>query len=101
MHFIELPTTPVIIGNVPVEENSSLALWCHFESASLPPEYRNLSNMEYYWSGAYHGTGNNITTGLLSRKQHGSQIMCIAKEQGASDTLSRNNSITLNILCKY
>ncbi|KAK2140006.1 hypothetical protein LSH36_1518g00015 [Paralvinella palmiformis] len=69
-HFIELPTTPDIIGKISVKENSSLTLWCHSESTSLPPDYRYLSNMEYYWSGVYNWTGSNITTGLLSREQN-------------------------------
>ena len=99
-HFIELPTIPDIIGNILVKENSSSTLWCHSESTSLPPEYRYLSNMEYYWSGVYNGTESNITTALLSREQHRSEIMCTAKEQGTSGLLYVNNSIILNILCK-
>ncbi|KAK2140049.1 hypothetical protein LSH36_1501g00011 [Paralvinella palmiformis] len=101
-YFIELPTTLDMLGNISVKENSSLTLWCHSESMSLPPEYRYLSNMEYYWSGAYNGTGSNITTGLLSREQHRSEIMCMAKEQETSGLLSVNNSVILNILyCNY
>ncbi|KAK2142337.1 hypothetical protein LSH36_968g00018 [Paralvinella palmiformis] len=98
LYVYRKPTIPHITGNTTVAENSSLTLWCYSDSTSLPPEFTNLSIMEYYWSGAYNGTGSNITTGQLSRKQDGSIITCTAKEQGTNDTLSISNSTVLNIL---
>ncbi|KAK2139411.1 hypothetical protein LSH36_1806g00000 [Paralvinella palmiformis] len=98
LYVYRIPTIPHIIGNMPVTENSTLTLWCYSDSTSLPPDYRNLSKMEYYWSGACNGTGSNITTAPLSRKQDGSLITCTAKEQGTSEILSVSNSTVLHIL---
>ena len=62
--------------------------------------FRNLSVIEYRWSGDYSGTGSTINIGPLYREDHMKTVRCEAHDQGSTGLrASRDASIT--VYCKY
>ena len=95
------PTQPNITGNNPVLEGEDLTLACHSNSLSLPEDFRhNESIIEYTWSGAYNGRGENITLTNLTKYDDGKIVTCTAKDQGACDKQAVADSASLKVNCK-
>ena len=96
----DAPQTPNVTGYT-AKEGSNMTLTCFAGSLSLPAEFRNLSLIEYKWTGDYSGTGNSLVIGVVDRNDNGNTVTCTAKDQGAGDHLSSPTTVNLNVQCEY
>ena len=96
----ETPTTPRITGNTGTAGNQFTLTCSGSVSQSLPVVFRNLSIIEYTWSGDYSGIGSSITIGSLYRDDHMKTVRCEAHDQGSTG-LRASRDAYITVYCKY